>query len=202
MASQKNPPDRPELATTSDALEGVAFVTGNSHKIDEARRLCASNLEMVRVELPEIQSLSILEVVEAKAQEAKHQVDGPFVVEETGFELEALNGFPGALVKWMLDAIGPEGLARVGLSMDNSRATARCALLYQNAERKLIAEGSTSGQLVLPPRGDGGFGWDSVFIPDGESRTCAELSPTEKDRLSHRGRAWRELSAKLAKPNI
>ena len=200
--SKKNSLNQPKLATESASLDGVAFVTGNHHKIIEAKRLGSSNLRMVRVDLPEIQSLSILEVVEAKAEAASDHVDGPFVVEETGFELEALNGFPGALVKWMLDAIGPEGLARVGLSLNNDRGTARCALLYRNADRRIVAEGSTSGRLVLPSRGDGGFGWDSVFVPDGENRTYAELIPSDKDRLSHRGRAWRALSIELDKLNF
>jgi XTP/dITP diphosphohydrolase len=52
--------------------------------------------------------------------------------------------------------------------------------------------------LVLPPRGEQGFGWDPVFLPEGESRTYGELGPQEKDALSHRGRAWRDLLARLA----
>jgi XTP/dITP diphosphohydrolase len=62
----------------------------------------------------------------------------------------------------------------------------------------VIAEGETSGTLVLPPRGTFGFGWDPVFLPAGETRTFGQLSGPEKDALSHRGRAWRALMERLA----
>jgi non-canonical purine NTP pyrophosphatase (RdgB/HAM1 family) len=119
------------------------------------------------------------------------------VVEEAGLGLAAMNGFPGPLVKWMLEAIGAEGLARTAVALGDPGATARCALLYRDAHRTVIAEGQTKGTLVLPPRGPHGFGWDPVFLPDGESRTYGELIGAEKDAVSHRGRAWRALLAKL-----
>jgi XTP/dITP diphosphohydrolase len=178
-------------------LDGVVFVTGNRQKLIEARRLCGFDLASVEVELPEIQSLDILKVLSYKADEATRHVTGPFIVEETGLELDAMNGFPGALVKWMLDSIGVEAIARIVESLGNDRATARCGLLLRDGDRLVIAEGSTSGRLVLPARGENGFGWDPVFIPDGETRTYAELCPSDKDRLSHRGRAWQQLSREL-----
>jgi len=108
-----------------------------------------------------------------------------------------MNGFPGPLVKWMLEAVGAEGIAKTAHALGNPRAVARCALLYRNAERSVVAEGSTSGSLVLPGRGEHGFGWDPVFLPDGETRTFAELEVKEKDAVSHRGKAWRALMTKL-----
>ncbi|MCZ6508443.1 MAG: non-canonical purine NTP pyrophosphatase, partial [Acidobacteria bacterium] len=71
---------------------------------------------------------------------------------------------------------------------------------YRVGEREVAAEGVTAGTLVLPPRGEHGFGWDPVFLPDGESRTYGELADADKDRLSHRGRAWRRLAEDLAAP--
>jgi len=61
-----------------------------------------------------------------------------------------------------------------------------------------MARGATAGELVLPARGVNGFGWDPVFVPLGESRSYGELSDAEKDRIGHRGRAWRELLKRLA----
>ena len=61
-----------------------------------------------------------------------------------------------------------------------------------------MARGATAGELVLPARGVNGFGWDPVFVPLGESRSYGELSDAEKDRIGHRGRAWRELLKQLA----
>jgi non-canonical purine NTP pyrophosphatase (RdgB/HAM1 family) len=179
-------------------IQPFVLVSGNRGKIAEARRAVGEELEAVEVDLPEIQSLSFLEVVEEKAAEAWRRLGRPLVVEEAGLELAALNGFPGPLVKWMLDAVGADGIARTAAALGDVRATARCLLLYRDAGRTVLAEGATEGTLVLPPRGDGGFGWDPVFLPSGESRTFAELAGAEKDAVSHRGRAWRALLPKLA----
>jgi XTP/dITP diphosphohydrolase len=181
-------------------LQGVVLVTGNLGKLAEARRLCGADLEAVEVDLPEIQSLDLITVLRAKGEEASHRLGRPLIVEETGLELDAMAGFPGPLVKWMLEAVGAEGIARAALALGDDRVTARCALLLLEPEREVVAVGETHGRVALPPRGDGGFGWDPVFVPDGENRTYAELSPEEKDRLSHRGRAWRELVEQLTKP--
>ncbi len=179
-------------------LAGAVFVTGNRDKLAEARRLCDGELAAVAVELPEIQSLDLAEVLEHKAAEAYRRLGRPLIVEETGLELAALGGFPGPLIKWMLAAVGAEGVARTALALGEPAAAARCRLLWFDGERRLAGEGLTRGSLVLPPRGRGGFGWDPVFQPAGESRTYGELTAADKDCIGHRGRAWRELLARLA----
>jgi len=173
------------------------LVTGNRGKLVEARRLCGRGLAAVELDLPEIQSLDLRQVLEEKASHAWKLLARPLVVEETGLELAAWNGFPGPLVKWMLDAVGAEGIARTAQALGDPAATARSLLLYRDAERTVLGEGATRGRLVFPPRGVEGFGWDPVFVPEGESRTYGELGPGEKDAVSHRGRAWRDLLAKL-----
>ena len=69
--------------------------------------------------------------------------------------------------------------------------------MWTDGQRTVLARGETAGDLVLPPRGANGFGWDPVFRPEGEIRTYGELPDDEKDRVGHRGRAWRELLARL-----
>ena len=177
------------------------LVTGNRNKRLEAERILGRTLDSHAVDLPEIQSLDLIEVLRAKGDEAWRRLRRPVVVEETGLELPALGGFPGPLVKWMLEAVGAEGIARTVHGLGDPRATARCALLYRDAEGERIAEGATSGTLILEPRGDHGFGWDPVFVPDGETATYAELAPQDKDRLGHRGRAWRAFRELLDRPS-
>lgn len=185
--------ERPAEVPPSHSL---LLVTGNRGKLAEARRLTKAlgvALSSIEIDLPEIQSLDMEAVLAAKARQAFEVARRPVVVEETGLELAALNGFPGPLVKWMLDAIGAEGLARTALALGNTRAKAVCLLLWTDGESTRLGRGETSGELVLPARGDRGFGWDPVFRPDGEGRTYGELSEREKDELGHRGRAWRDL---------
>lgn len=173
------------------------LVTGNAGKIAEARLAVGAELEAVEVDLPEIQSLDYHEVLRAKAEEAWRRIGRPLVVEEAGLDLAALNGFPGPLVKWLLQAVGAEGIARTAASSGDVRAAARCFLLYKDEEREIVTEGRTAGTLVLPGRGAHGFGWDPVFLPDGSAQTFAELTGAEKGAVSHRGKAWRNLARLL-----
>jgi non-canonical purine NTP pyrophosphatase (RdgB/HAM1 family) len=174
------------------------LVTGNPGKLAEARRIVGAALEAVDLDLPEIQSLDLSEVLRAKSDAAFVAVGGPVIVEETGLELAGFRGFPGPLVKWMLAAVGAEGVARAAAATGDARATARCRLAAFDGLRRIEAEGWTAGRLVLPARGSRGFGWDPVFLPDGEARTYGELDDAEKDRLGHRGKAWRALLAQLS----
>jgi non-canonical purine NTP pyrophosphatase (RdgB/HAM1 family) len=173
------------------------LVTGNRGKIAEARLALGMDFDAVELELPEIQSGDYLEVLRAKADEAWHRLRRPLMVEEAGLDLAALNGFPGPLVKWMLQAVGAEGIARTAAALGDPRAAARCLLLYRGEDREVVAEGRTEGTLVLPGRGTQGFGWDPVFLPEGSRLTFAELTGAGKDAVSHRGKAWREMAERL-----
>lgn len=179
------------------AIPTFALVTGNAGKLRESERVLGFRPEHVDLDLPELQSLDLVEVLEAKAETAWRRLRRPLVVEETGFYLDALNGFPGPLVKWLLEAIGPVGIAGLGVALGDLGAVARCALLFRDGERTVIGRGETRGTLTPRPAGGGGFGWDPVFVPEGHSETYAELSATIKDRIGHRGRAWRDLLPRL-----
>lgn len=181
----------------SALLKDAIFVTGNRHKLDEARRLLGFELDSKDIDLPEIQSLDLLVVLEAKADEAAKHLSRAFLVEESSLRLASLNGFPGPLIKWMLQSVGPEEIAQLGKKLGDTRATAECALLYRDLEQQVVARGEVQGRLTLPPRGSNGFGWDPVFVPDDASRTFGELADREKDVISHRGRAWKDLIRQL-----
>ena len=180
-----------------NALDGAVLVTGNRNKLEEARRICGDGFESRAIDLPEIQSLDLLEILSAKGEEAWKRLGRPVLVEDTGLDLAALNGFPGPLVKSMLAAIGAEGIARLAHALGETRVSARCGVLYRDEARTVVGLGATHGRLVLPARGDGGFGWDPVFEPEGWEQTYAEMSRDEKDRIGHRGRAWRDLISNL-----
>jgi non-canonical purine NTP pyrophosphatase (RdgB/HAM1 family) len=183
-------------------LAEATLVTGNPGKLAEARRLCEVEMAAAAIDLPEIQSLDIREILEAKAVEAFHRLERPVVVDETALDLAALNGFPGVLIKWMLESVGAEGIAQIAYSLGNTRANARCALLYFTDTDQVFVSGSTSGQLILPPRGANGFGWDPIFQPDHQHLTYAELTGSDKDHISHRGKAWRTLKGHLAESDL
>lgn len=174
------------------------LVTGNRGKITEARMMVGKDLEAVALDLPEIQSLDLAEILQEKAEEAWRRIGRPLVIDDVSLELAAFNGFPGPLVKWMLQALGSEGMARAAATLGDVRATARCGLFYKDGDHTLMVEGVSEGVLITPGRGEQGFGWNPVFLPVDSDRTYAELTGADRMAISHRGRAWRELMRRLA----
>jgi XTP/dITP diphosphohydrolase len=136
-------------------------------------------------------------IVEAKARAAFERLAGPVLVEDSGLAVHAWGGFPGALVKWMEKTVGLEGIARMLDPFASREATAVCAVASFDGRDLVVGRGEAHGAIARAPRGSGGFGWDRLFVPEGESRTFAEMAPEEKDRLSHRRRAWEALAARL-----
>lgn len=124
----------------------------------------------------------------------------PCVADDSGLEVTALNGMPGVLSARWAGTHGDDAaniallLAQLRDVPDERRGAAfvsACALVWQAGE--VVVRGEWPGVIVRKPRGDGGFGYDPVFRPDGFTCTAAQLSPEEKDAVSHRGRALRLL---------
>ncbi len=170
------------------------LVTSNENKWIEAQRLLGRELERVSLDLPELQAESTRAVALEKARAAFAMLGRPVVVEDTGIELDAFGGFPGPFIKFW-EKLG--GLASICRALDTStrRAAAVCALGICSAEGARVVEGRITGVISEAPRGTQGFGWDAIFVPEGESRTFAEMSAAEKDAISHRRRAFQALAA-------
>jgi non-canonical purine NTP pyrophosphatase (RdgB/HAM1 family) len=175
------------------------LVTGRPEKAVEARRLGFS-VEQRELDLPELQALDPGDVVEAKASAAFELLRAPLVVEDSGLAIEAWGGFPGALVKWMEKSVGLDGIARMLDAFPSRAATAVCVVAYYDGIRLRTGRGEVRGTIAPVPRGSGGFGWDRLFIPEGASRTFAEMAPSEKDAVSHRRRAWEKLGGSASPP--
>ena len=171
----------------------LLLVTSRTEKAEEAARL-GFPVERVDLDLLEPQALDPGEIVEAKARDAFARLRAPVLVEDSGLAIDAWNGFPGALVKWMERSVGLEGIARMLDAFADRRAVAVCVVASFDGERLVVARGEAPGSIVASPRGTRGFGWDPLFVPEGATRTFAEMSPEEKDRVSHRRRAWDELA--------
>jgi XTP/dITP diphosphohydrolase len=150
-------------------------------------------VEQRDLDLPEPQALDPQDVVEAKARAAFERLRAPLFVEDSGLSIEAWGGFPGAFVKWMEKTVGLEGIARMLDAFGNRAATAICVVAFYDGARLRVGRGEVRGSIAAAPRGAGGFGWDRLFVPEGETRTFAEMAPEEKDGVSHRRRAWEKL---------
>ncbi len=132
----------------------------------------------------------------AKARDAYAATGIPAVADDSGLAVDALNGMPGVLSARWSGAHGND-VANLELLLgqlrdvpDERRGAAfvsACALVSGAGET--VVRGEWTGAIAREPRGDGGFGYDPIFVPDGSGRSAAELTPAEKDAASHRGRA-------------
>ena len=172
------------------------LVTSRAEKAVEAKRL-GFDLVCVPLDLPEPQALDPGEIVETKARAAYAVLQRPVIVEDSGLSIGAWKGFPGALIKWLEKSAGVAALPRMLDGFDDRSATAVCAIAYFDGSRVVAARGEAAGRIASAPRGSGGFGWDSLFVPEGSERTFAEMTGEEKDALSHRRRAWQELARRI-----
>ncbi|MDF3068981.1 MAG: non-canonical purine pyrophosphatase, rdgB/HAM1 family [Polyangiaceae bacterium] len=173
------------------------FVTSNANKWLEAQRILGYAIERVELDLDELQAETVGAIALAKARLAYERLRRPVIVEDAGFELMALGGFPGPYIKFWERLGGLESLCRAADGLGDRRVRAVCALGICSDAGSQVVEGSVDGLLALHPRGHAGFGWDAVFVPKGEGRTFGEMAPEEKDARSHRRRAWELLRDRL-----
>jgi non-canonical purine NTP pyrophosphatase (RdgB/HAM1 family) len=104
-----------------------------------------------------------------------------------------MGGLPGALVKWFLLAVGPAGICAMVPELANPTATARTAVALCDGGTVEVFTGETRGVIVEEPTGEGGFGWDAIFRPDGSPRTFAEMDAAERAVYSMRRQAFERL---------
>jgi XTP/dITP diphosphohydrolase len=192
----------------------VLLASRNAKKLAELRRILAPALPDVEViglddverydEVPE-SGATFADNALIKAREGYRQTGLPTVADDSGLSVDALNGMPGVLsARWagshgddaanlrlVLDQVGDVPDERLG-------AAFVCAVAYIDAAGEILTDGRMPGRLIREPRGANGFGYDPIFVPDGHTRTSAELSTEQKDAISHRGQSLRALAVQLA----
>ncbi|MDB5265109.1 MAG: Ham1 family protein [Parcubacteria group bacterium] len=164
-------------------MKDVVFITGNQKKADYLAELLGHPIEHVKVDLDEIQSLDLREVVKHKMRQAYAQVQRPVLVEDVSLEFVALGRLPGTFIKWFQGELSYEAICRLVDGKDRG-AVARSVFGYFDGTSEVYFESSMKGLVPMQPAGTGGYGWDSIFIPEGYSITRAELSP-EEDRKTY-----------------
>lgn len=161
------------------------FITGNKGKFEEVAAILP-DIAQLDIDLPEIQAIDPREVIRAKLDAALHHASGDFLVEDTSLTLDCLNGLPGPLIKWFLKTIGNQGLFEIVRRFEIFGAEVKVVIGYaRNHEEVYFFEGSLRGTMVSP-RGEHGIGWDPIFQPEGYTKTFAEMTQEEKNKISMR----------------
>ena len=176
-------------------MQTVTFVTSNVNKLAEARAILAFPIINRALELYEMQSLDTEEIVAHKLREAYEQVGGPVIVEDVSAELESLNGLPGPFIKFFEQKLGKDALYKLSKTK-NDKVKIICCLGYYDGKKQIFVNGILHGILVAP-RGNNGWGFDKVIEPNGHNQTMAEMSPDQKNTLSHRYKALTLLAKSL-----
>jgi XTP/dITP diphosphohydrolase len=198
-------PEGPPMPEGPQPIRSLVLATRNRHKVVEMSRLLApAGIEVVplpaEVTLPPEDGDTFEANALPKARTAAQATGRPSIADDSGIESQALGGAPGVRSARFagLDATDQENLDKLlAQAPEGSRLRYVCALAYcdpRSGEERVFF-GDCTGRLTHTPRGSGGFGYDPAFIPDedGHNRTMAQLSDEEKDRISHRGHAVREL---------
>ncbi len=162
-------------------MKEVVFITGNQKKADYLARMIGFDIEHVKVDLDEIQSLDLREVVQHKLHQAYKEIKRPVLVEDVSLEFKALGRLPGTFIKWFQEEMSHEELCRM-LDGKDRTALAKCTFGYFDGREEKFFEGILVGTVPEHPSGNGGFGFDPIFIPEGFSVTRAELSPEDDEK--------------------
>ena len=162
------------------------FVTSNKGKAYEAEAILGRKLEIISVDLDEIQSMDLEKIVRQKAIAAFEKVRKPLMVDDVAVEVAAWHGFPGPFVKFMVVSVGVLGMMHMMEHVKNRRVTVKASVGLHDGKNVYTFLGAVSGTIAPSPTGEKGFGWDSIFIPDGQSKTYAEMTDEEKNAISHR----------------
>ena len=182
------------------------FLTGNKGKFDEVAASISGLIQISELDVPEIQSIDLEEIITEKLKYAIREIKKKkkkskynLIIEDTGLYLGALNQFPGPLIKFMLAAVGSNGIYNICNCLGDYKAKAVTMFgLYSASDDEIsFYSGEVLGKIVAP-KGEQGFGWDAIFKPNGAQQAFAEMDSIDlKNQYSMRHKALKRLIIQL-----
>ena len=174
----------------------IWFATGNGHKVREAAEVLAPYgiaVEHYPLERVEIQADDPADIAAYSLAQVKDE--RPLCVEDAGVSIDHWGGFPGPYSSYVLERLGNPGILKLMQGEQNRKAHYVSAIAYRDESGVHIFRGAVDGEIAQSIRGTNGFGYDPIFVPaEGDGRTFGEMEPKEKNRISHRARAFRALA--------
>lgn len=162
-------------------MANVTFITGNQNKADYLAKYLGHPVDHIKLDLDEIQSTDLGQIVEHKVRQAYDLIKKPVIVEDVSLEFAALGGLPGPFIKFFVEKVPFETICSLvdGLSR---KATARCVFGYFDGIDLELFDGHLDGEIAEKPSGNNGYGWDRIFIPQGYSVTRASLAEEDDQK--------------------
>lgn len=172
----------------------ISFVTTNKGKYNEISQMIQQRgheAEQLPTPYPEIQAESLEMVVLQGLYWLMRHFNRPVLVDDSGLFVDVLKGFPGVYSSYAYKSMGCDGILRLMEAEKNRKARFECVLGFMDmGEDPMLFKGVSEGSITTQKRGDMGFGFDPIFVPEGHSETFAEMAMGRKNELSHRGRAF------------
>ena len=164
----------------------ITFITGNQGKAEYLSDYFHINVARAKLDLREIQSLNLREIVENKARQAFDTLKKPVLVEDVSLIIHALGRLPGPFIKWFLKELQPEGICNLVLNKENKSATAQVCYWYHDGVSVQLFPGAINGSIAPKAVGENGFGWDKIFITEGYQITRAQMETEDYEKTSPR----------------
>ena len=176
----------------------IFFATTNKNKFKEASKIFeAKRIEIKHLETsyPELQSENLEQIAKYGAIYIANKYKKKIFVEDSGLFIKLLNGFPGPYSAYAYKTIGRKGILRLLHGIENREAVFKSVVAYCEPDKQPhLFVGEVYGKISFEERGTSGFAFDAIFIPEeGDGRTFAEMKTIEKNRISHRSRALKNL---------
>ncbi|OKY78230.1 MAG: Inosine/xanthosine triphosphate pyrophosphatase all-alpha NTP-PPase family [Candidatus Methanohalarchaeum thermophilum] len=180
----------------------IKFATGNIEKSKEVNSYFEEiRFERIDVPYPEVQG-RLEEVASYGVDYVYDEIKEPVIVEDSGLLISGLNGFPGPYSSFVFETLGNSGIIKLLEDKKTRESIFKTVIGYKDNERKKIFEGKIEGEIAEKPRGDNGFGYDPIFKPKNSEKTFGEMKRENKNEISHRRRAFSELSSWLNSKDI
>jgi len=180
-------------------MKTLYFITSNEGKLKEAKaKLLDVDIEVVQKNLgyPEIQANVLEDVAYFGVKYIQEKFNHPFILEDAGLFIDGLDGFPGVYSAYVFYTVGCSGILKLldGVDTNKRKACFRSVFAYGAPGKKpKFFIGECNGRISNREQGAHGFGYDPIFIPNGDTRTFAQMDTEEKNRFSHRGKSLEKL---------
>lgn len=147
-------------------------------------------LEHIRTTYPEIQAETLEDTIKPGLEWLMQRHNVPLMIDDSGLFIDSLRGFPGVYSSYVFKTIGCDGVLKLMEGVVDRSARFECCIGFMVPGGELhISKGVAKGSISMSKAGTGGFGYDPIFVPEGRSKTYAQIDVVEKNSISHRGRA-------------
>ncbi len=174
------------------------FITSNEGKyreVSEMARKYGVEIEWMRMKYLEPQGSDLEEIARLSALMLAEKIDGKFFIEDSGLFIEAMKGFPGPYSSYVFKTIGNEGILKLMEGVENRKAYFKAVVAYYDGKEVHTFTGIVEGEISREMRGSEGFGYDPIFLYQG--KTFAEMKTEEKNKVSHRKRAFEKFFSSI-----